>query len=177
MLRTVADVSAELRDRSSGGPRRIAPFSISNPSWPCCTSTRKEPWPNWPRIRPRKNAAANRAVHLANAQRRRAATHELEAKLHGHELATHEIRHARTTVAEQLREDYGLDLAAAEEPRSIEETRQRDEIDAEIAELRRKIAHIGNVNLDALAEVEELEGRFAICPNSVVTSAGQEVDR
>ena len=31
----------------------------------------------------------------------------------------------------------------------------------EIAELRRKIAHIGNVNLDALVELEELESRFA----------------
>ncbi|HVU87776.1 MAG TPA: chromosome segregation protein SMC [Pirellulales bacterium] len=102
-----------------------------------------------------------RAAHLADVQRQRARAHDLEEKMHGHELATHEIRHARTTVADRLREDYGLDLAAAEEPQTIEETRRREEIDAEIAELRRKIAHIGNVNLDALAEVEELEGRFA----------------
>ncbi len=103
----------------------------------------------------------NRAVHLAEAQRLRAATHELEAKMHAHELATHEVRHARAAVAERLREDYGLDLATLDAPETSDETLARDQIDAEIAELRRKIAHIGNVNLDALAELEELEVRFA----------------
>ena len=69
--------------------------------------------------------------------------------------------HAGAAVAERLREDYGLDLATLDAPETSDETLARDQIDAEIAELRRKIAHIGNVNLDALAELEELEVRFA----------------
>ena len=104
---------------------------------------------------------ANRAALLAENQRLRAAARELDERIHAHELATHEVRHARTTVADRLREDYGLDLAQFESEVSGDESRQRDEIDAEIAELRRKIAHIGNVNLDALAELDELEGRYA----------------
>lgn len=39
-------------------------------------------------------------------------------------------------------------------------SQDRDEVDSEIASLRRKINSIGAVNLDALAELEELEGRY-----------------
>jgi len=104
---------------------------------------------------------ANRAAFVAETQRLRIVARELDERIHAHELATHEVRHSRTTVADRLRDDYGLDLAQLEHEVTSDESRQRDEIDAEIAELRRKITHIGNVNLDALAELEELEGRFA----------------
>ncbi|HEY1602604.1 MAG TPA: chromosome segregation protein SMC [Pirellulales bacterium] len=101
-----------------------------------------------------------RTASLSAVQRLRTEMRQLDERMHAHELATHEVRHARTAVADRLQEDYGLDLAAFEPPMTNDEARQREEIDLEIAELRRKIAHIGNVNLDALAELEELEQRF-----------------
>ena len=112
-------------------------------------------------IRDQEARRVRRIAWLADVQRLRTETRELEDRTHAHELATHEVRHARTAVADRLREDYEVDLAAFEPPTTSDEERQRDEIDQEIAELRRKIAHIGNVNLDALAELEDLEKRFA----------------
>ena len=41
-----------------------------------------------------------------------------------------------------------------------EEQHQREQVEAEIADLRRKLTNIGGVNLDALAEVDEMEARF-----------------
>ena len=41
-----------------------------------------------------------------------------------------------------------------------EEQHRRDEVDQEIADLRRKINNIGSVNLDALGELDELEVRY-----------------
>ena len=102
----------------------------------------------------------HRAALLSDSQRLRAATREIEERMHAHELATHEVRHVRATMADRLREDYGIDLAALEQQMTVDDGPRRDEADAEIAELRRKIAHLGNVNLDALAELEELESRF-----------------
>ena len=43
---------------------------------------------------------------------------------------------------------------------TAEEELQRDSIDTEIADLRKKIGHIGAVNLDALSELEDLESRY-----------------
>ena len=71
------------------------------------------------------------------------------------------MRHTRSTVADRLREDYGIDLAVCEADSSNQDPRERDQIDQEIVELRSKIAHIGNVNLEALEELEGLEARFA----------------
>ncbi len=38
---------------------------------------------------------------------------KLEARLHAKELAAGEVRHERTTLVDRLREDYGIELAAA----------------------------------------------------------------
>ena len=66
-----------------------------------------------------------------------------------------------TTLADRLREDYGIDLAALDEQPSAELAAERQQVEAEIADLRAKLNSIGGVNLDALSEVEELETRFA----------------
>lgn len=66
----------------------------------------------------------------------------------------------RSQLAERMLDDYGIDLANQEEAPSDEEKEQRDEMDAEIGQLRKKIGSIGSVNLDALKELEELEGRY-----------------
>ena len=96
----------------------------------------------------------------ADAHRTRGRIRKLEAKLHAKELAAGEVQHERTTLADRMREDYAIELGELEHEPSAEELLERTEIDREIADLRGKLNSIGGVNLDALAELEELETRF-----------------
>ncbi|HEV7226754.1 MAG TPA: chromosome segregation protein SMC [Pirellulales bacterium] len=104
---------------------------------------------------------ARRARLVADAQAVRVAARKLEEQQHAKELAANEIRHERGAMADRLRDDYQIELAESEQAPSDEELHRREEVDHEIAELRRKLNNIGNVNLDALAELEDLESRFA----------------
>ena len=62
-------------------------------------------------------------------------------------------------MADRLREDYGIELAQLEKDFTAEEERDREEVQREIEELRQKISNLGNVNLEALDELEQLEAR------------------
>jgi len=84
-----------------------------------------------------------------------------EEKIHTQQLAANEIHHQRNTLADRLREDYGIELAELEHEPTAEQQHQRDEVQEEIDDLRRKIANLGNVNLEALEELEELDDRYA----------------
>ncbi len=95
----------------------------------------------------------------ASSQRLRAKIRKLEARLHAKELAAGEVRHERAALAERLREDYGIELATLAAEASDEELAERAAVEEEIADLRSRLNSIGNVNLDALAELEELETR------------------
>ncbi|HEX3659536.1 MAG TPA: chromosome segregation protein SMC [Pirellulales bacterium] len=101
----------------------------------------------------------------AQAARARAAARELEESQHARELDAQQIRLERTNLAARLQEDYAIDLAAAAEgpPEAglSAELPDRASAEQEIAELRRKLNNLGNVNLEALAELDELESRFA----------------
>jgi len=66
----------------------------------------------------------------------------------------------REQLAQRMEEDYGIDIASAEAPPTDQEIEERDKIDSEISELRKKIGGIGSVNLDSLQELEELESRY-----------------
>jgi chromosome segregation protein len=94
------------------------------------------------------------------AQRIRQRIRKVEGRLHAKDLAVGEVRHERQTLADRLREDYGIKLETLEHQPTQEELLEREGVDREIADLRAKINSIGSVNLDALAELEELEGRF-----------------
>lgn len=83
-----------------------------------------------------------------------------EEHLHQLELSATQVGQERTTLADRMREDYGIDLAAAEQATSSEDESTRLEVEAEIESLRRKINQIGAVNLDALDELDDLESRF-----------------
>ena len=85
----------------------------------------------------------------------------LEDQLHKTELKTSHLTMERDKLAERLQEDYGINIAElAEEAISEQEQEQREAIDQEISELRKKIGAIGAVNMDALAELEDLEQRY-----------------
>jgi chromosome segregation protein len=101
-----------------------------------------------------------KAEFTTEAQRVRGKIRKLEARLHAQDLAAGEVRHERTTLADRLREDYGIELAELEHEPSAEELQERTDVEREITELRSKLNSIGGVNLDALAELDELEVRF-----------------
>ena len=64
-------------------------------------------------------------------------------------------------LAGRLREDYGIELGELEhEPAGEEQQRRREEVQQEIDALRQKINNLGNVNLEALEELEQLESRY-----------------
>lgn len=102
-----------------------------------------------------------RTAEASAAARQRAQLQKVQEQLHSLEMAVQAVRLERTNLAERIRDDYALELAALDaEPATADAAAEREEIDRQIAELRRKINNIGNVNLEALAEVEELEARF-----------------
>jgi chromosome segregation protein len=104
---------------------------------------------------------AERGESATTAQYVRAASRAHDERLHAHDLAANEVRHQRSALADRLRDDYEIELAELEHVPNPEELHQREAVEAEIDELRRKLNHLGNVNLDALAELEELESRHA----------------
>ena len=63
-------------------------------------------------------------------------------------------------LADRLREDYGIELAesGARSP-ATKSSIEREEVQQEIDDLRQKINNLGNVNLEALDELEQLEAR------------------
>ncbi len=96
----------------------------------------------------------------AESQRARARIRKLEARLHARQLTASEVRLERTALVDRLREDYGIELAELEQEPSAEELQERTAAESEIADLRAKLNSIGGVNLDALAELDELEVRY-----------------
>jgi len=111
-----------------------------------------------------REALRTRRGELARqVQQTRSEIHSLEEQIHSRQLSAEGLRHERQTLAARLREDYGIELAELEHELELTEAEQheREAVEQEIAELRRKLANIGNVNLDALAELEDLEARFA----------------
>ncbi|HEY2148569.1 MAG TPA: hypothetical protein VGH32_11565, partial [Pirellulales bacterium] len=100
-----------------------------------------------------------RAAAAEESQRHRAQIRKLEERLHQLQLSAGELTHQRTALVVRLRDDYGIESEALDRS-TVGESRERSAIEDEIADLRRKLSNIGNVNLDSLHEAEELESRF-----------------
>ncbi len=108
----------------------------------------------------RRELLSRRRTELtAESQELRANIRKIEENIHTEDLAAGEVRHQRASLADRLREDYGIELAELEHKPTDEEQHQRKQVQQEIDELRRKINNLGNVNLEALDELEELEAR------------------
>ena len=83
---------------------------------------------------------------------------EREAKLHDCDVSQREIDVRQEGLVARIREDLSLDLV--ERYGTYEHAEQDwDAVRAEIEDLREKINRLGNVNLDALTELEELTPR------------------
>ncbi|MBN1591581.1 MAG: chromosome segregation protein SMC [Pirellulales bacterium] len=107
----------------------------------------------------RNELGSQKAEASGKMQQIRSRIHKWEEKIHAKELAAGEIHHQRNALADRLREDYRIELAELEVEPSEEEQQQREEVQQEIDELRSKINNLGNVNLEALAELEEYDAR------------------
>jgi chromosome segregation protein len=114
----------------------------------------------------RREADRARCAELAEALRSaRAEAQHLVGQLHARELAGRDLAAARDRVADRLREDYQLDLAAEYQASPLARGGflpgpwDGPAAAAEVEGLRKKIRHLGNVSMEALAELAEVEGR------------------
>jgi chromosome segregation protein len=127
----------------------------------------------------REESNQQRAVLAERAQSVRGRIRKLEEKIHAADLSANEVRHERTTMADRLREDYGIELAELEHTPTDQEQHQREVVQQEIEELRQKINNLGNVNLEALDELDQLETRFKTLSDqrTDLTSAKDSLDK
>ena len=86
---------------------------------------------------------------------------ELLEKLHQTQIRLGELGVRLETLGRRVKEEFGLDLE--EEYKNYKPTAELDlaEVGREVEELRGKIERLGNVNLDAITQQEELEVRAA----------------
>jgi chromosome segregation protein len=114
--------------------------------------------------------ATERRCVQAQLDEARAEAGRLAGTIHGYELDAGEARHRRGFIIERIRDEYDISIeeiaaggAAAVDAGSTaaEIPADRSEIDAEIESLRKKLASMTSVNMEALAEAEALTERLA----------------
>ncbi|TWT80114.1 Chromosome partition protein Smc [Planctomycetes bacterium CA13] len=66
----------------------------------------------------------------------------------------------RDTLADRLLEDYQIDLRGSEPPEDLQEPENRQAVEDEIAGLRAQLQKTTSVNMEALEELEGLQGRY-----------------
>ncbi|NBV45105.1 MAG: chromosome segregation protein SMC [Planctomycetia bacterium] len=116
-------------------------------------------------LRDERLAERVRLDALAVAERERAAG--LHALLHTRELEAGDARHRRERILERIREDYGIDLGASEasdEPAAATADTvpaDRAALETEIEQIRRRLANMPAVNMEALTEADMLAERLA----------------
>jgi chromosome segregation protein len=86
---------------------------------------------------------------------------ELEDKLHKMQMELQEVRIRVDDLISRIREELDIDLAEAYAEYEHQEDQDWEALEAEINDLKDKIRRLGNVNLDAIAEQEELQQRQA----------------
>jgi chromosome segregation protein len=84
---------------------------------------------------------------------------QVEQALHAAQVALREATVRRDELVTRVRDELGIDLAGQYASYAHAE-QDWAAIETEISELRGKIERLGHVNLDAIAEQEELEQRF-----------------
>jgi chromosome segregation protein len=105
-----------------------------------------------------------RQQRLEATQAARSGWQARQEEAHAKELAVSELRHRRDGMCARLREDYEVDLGELYRQTAGDGGPARGEPDLaraneEVEELRRKLSRLGSVNLEALQELSDLEGR------------------
>ena len=107
----------------------------------------------------------------------------LGESIHAQELEAGESRHQRTRIVERIRDEYGIaidaDPTAELAGEVLDIPADRADVDREIEELRRKLASMTSVNLEALAESEALTERLSKLDAQLtdVTDAKQSIEQ
>jgi chromosome segregation protein len=109
---------------------------------------------------------------------------ELEHSLHQLDVQLGELRVRLETLVQRTRDELELDVPARyEEMSGVEGGYQPEDLDwdavaAEIKELRDKIQRLGNVNIDAIGEQEELEQRQEFLSTQILdlTTSKQQLE-
>jgi len=122
-----------------------------------------------------EGVAADRRAANGTLEQARAQAIRLAETIHSHELEAGEARHRRTRIIERIRDDYDIaiedivaqDIATGKDATTCQAEQSADaipadrvELDAEIEVLRRKLATMTSVNMEALAEAEALTERL-----------------
>lgn len=105
--------------------------------------------------------------HVAAALKRlREAWGQQRELMHKREMEVQDLSLRRDGIAARIRDDYSIelaDLAAAPSPEGTDDDPipllPADDVQPQIDDLRKKIAKLGNVNPEAVAELAEVEGR------------------
>jgi chromosome segregation protein len=84
---------------------------------------------------------------------------DVKERLDASRLEDSEYRVRIESLLDQVRQDQGLDLAAAAAEPGAGAVPEGVDLDALLDDLRRKIEELGNVNLNAIGELEEAEQR------------------
>jgi chromosome segregation protein len=97
---------------------------------------------------------------------------ERQNEAHAKELAVHDLQARRNAVASRIREDYGIELSVISAQLSAGTQEDQGfqplgvglteplEAQREIEDLRRKLARLGSVNMEALDELTRVETEF-----------------
>ena len=116
--------------------------------------------------------------HAQNLRQLAQQQSELVETLHQNQLRLSELGIRTETLTQRVREDFALSLE--QEYQNYEPTElDLEEVAREIEELRGKIKRLGNVNLDAISQQEELEARQAFLQgqhNDITQSKNQLED-
>ncbi|MBI1372244.1 MAG: chromosome segregation protein SMC [Phycisphaera sp.] len=107
----------------------------------------------------RLEALATSVGKLNEAVRENRQTAEaLDQELHRYEVARRELEVRTDAVSERAAEQLNLNIAQAYDDYQAQDI-DWDAVETEIAELKQKLERLGNVNLDAINELDELEQR------------------
>ncbi len=102
----------------------------------------------------RKLSESNEQVSVLRSRLR-----DVEDEAHKEELKHADLTSRMHSVAERVREDYEIDLAERVRQQPDDPDWDWEEVEQEITKLRDQLGRMGNVNLEAIDEMDELEIR------------------
>ncbi|MFH1417718.1 MAG: chromosome segregation protein SMC [Planctomycetota bacterium] len=98
--------------------------------------------------------------YIVEARRLRSQLEETESQLREREIKLQEVRTRLDGLVSRVADELSVNLEAQYEGYTPDDEQDWPAIEAEIESLRQKIDRLGNVNLDAITEQEELEKRL-----------------
>lgn len=97
--------------------------------------------------------------YVRDARKLRSELERVESELHERQIKLQEVRVRLEDLVSRVAEELSVDLVEQYESYVPDEEEDWPAVEAQINELRQKIDRLGNVNLDAIREQEELEER------------------